>query len=79
MLIKQCSAITEKIEQELDHLQNCGIIEPVEFSEWAAPIVLVVKGDGSIRVCGNYNVTVNTVSKMNSYPIPKTEDFNTQP
>ncbi|XP_062620753.1 uncharacterized protein K02A2.6-like [Saccostrea cucullata] len=68
-------AIKEKVEQELDRLHKSGIIEPVKFSEWAAPIVPVVKGDGSIRICGDYKVTVNAVSKLDNYPIPKTEDL----
>ena len=36
-------------------------INPVEISEWAAPIVPVMKKDGSIRICGDYKVTVNTL------------------
>ncbi len=39
---------------EIDHLAKSGIIEPVEFSDWAALIVPVVKTDGSIRICGDY-------------------------
>ena len=64
-----------KVEQELDCLQNDGIISPVGFSEWAAPIVPVVKQDGSVRICGDYKCTVNQVSSLDDYPIPKTEDL----
>ena len=35
----------------------------------------IVKPDGSIRICGDYKTTVNQVSKLDSYPIPKVEDF----
>ncbi|CAC5392405.1 unnamed protein product [Mytilus coruscus] len=49
--------------------------QQVEFSDWAAPIVPVVKENGSIRICGDYKVTVNAVSKLDNYPIPKTEDL----
>ena len=56
-------------------MQSEGIISPVEFTEWAAPIVLVVKQDGSVRICGDYKSTVNQVSKLDNYPIPKTEDL----
>ncbi|CAG2222283.1 unnamed protein product [Mytilus edulis] len=41
----------------------------------AAPIVPVVKENGSIIICGDYKVTVNAVSKLDNYPIPKTEDL----
>jgi hypothetical protein len=68
-------ALREKIEVELDRLVKEGTLEPVEFSEWAAPIVPIVKQDKSIRICGDYKVTVNKVSKLDNYPIPKTEDL----
>ena len=50
-----------KVKKELDQLQNKGIISPVEFTEWAAPIVPVVKQDGSVRICGDYKCTSNQV------------------
>ena len=46
------------------------IIEPIEISGWAAPVVPVLKGDGSIRLCGDYKLTVNKVAEMATYPIP---------
>ena len=51
----------EKIEDELQRLQDDGIIEPVTFSKWAAPIVPVRKGTG-VRICGDYKVTVKHVT-----------------
>ena len=44
-------ALRDKVEAELERLQRAGIIEPVQSAEWAAPIVPVVKGDGSVRLC----------------------------
>ncbi|CAC5420629.1 unnamed protein product [Mytilus coruscus] len=60
---------------ELERLEKEGQIQQVEFSDWAAPIVPVVKENGSIRICGDYKVTVNAVSKLDNYQIPKTEDL----
>ncbi len=65
--------LRERVEGELDRLERESIIEPVEFSNWAAPIVPVVKRDGSIRVCGDYKLTVNQVAKVDSYPLPLIE------
>ena len=36
-------AFRAKVEQELDRLEKAGIIEWTQFSNWAAPIVLVLK------------------------------------
>lgn len=68
-------ALKQKLELKLDHLVNEGILSTVEFSEWAAPIVSVLKPNGSVRICGDYKCTVNQASKLDNYPIPKTEDL----
>ena len=39
------------------------------------PIVAIVKSDKTLRICGDFKVTVNKVSKLDSYPIPKIEDL----
>ena len=44
-------------------------------SNWAAPIVPVLKHDDSIRLCGDYRVTVNQAAKVDTYPLPKVEDL----
>uniref|UniRef100_A0A1X7V1G4 Reverse transcriptase domain-containing protein n=1 Tax=Amphimedon queenslandica TaxID=400682 RepID=A0A1X7V1G4_AMPQE len=68
-------ALKAKVEAELDHLQEHGIIKPVCFADWAAPIVPVIKRDGSIRICGDYKVTANRVTKLDKYPLPHIEDL----
>lgn len=68
-------ALREKVEEELFHLQKAGIIEAIQYSDWAAPIVPVLKQDGSIRICGDYKLTVNRAAKLDSYPIPRVEDL----
>ena len=48
-----------KGEEELDRLVKEGILEPVQFAEWAAPTVPGVKPDKSGRICGDFKLTVN--------------------
>jgi hypothetical protein len=46
-------ALMSNFEKELDeHVQEV-ILKPVSFSEWASPLVSVVKGDGGLRLCGD--------------------------
>ena len=68
-------ALKEKVEQELQRLEDEGIIYKVSQSDWAAPVVLVPKKDASLRVCGDYKMTVNQSADANQYPLPNTEDL----
>ena len=46
-----------------------GVVEPVQHSEWAAPIVPVLKSDKSVRICGDFKQAVNQASRLDKYPI----------
>jgi hypothetical protein len=57
-------------------LQEQGVLEPVEFADWAAPIVPVLKSDKqSVRICGDFKFTINPVAKLDRYPLPRTGDM----
>ena len=50
---KACSvpyALCKKVEQELTQLIEEGILEPVQFLDWASPIVPLLKSDNSRSV-----------------------------
>ena len=64
-----------KVEEELQRLQNEGILTKVEWSEWATPIVPVPKKDGSVRLCGDYKITVNPELQEEQYSLPHIEDI----
>jgi len=68
-------ALRGAVEQDLERLERLGVIEKVQYSDWAAPIVPVPKGDGGIHICGDYKVTVNPVLKVDQYPVPTAEDL----
>ncbi|XP_026726970.1 uncharacterized protein K02A2.6-like [Trichoplusia ni] len=54
---------------------RAGVIEPVERSDWATPLVIARKGDGGIRLCADYKVTLNKALLVDRYPVPKVEDL----
>ena len=68
-------ALRSKVEAELERLVAEGVLRPVEFSEWAAPIVPVLKPNGDVRICGDYKLTINAAAKLDDYPIPRIEDL----
>lgn len=61
------------VEQELERLQQSGIITPVTFSRYAAPIVVVKKPNGGIRICGDYSTGLNDSLQQHEFPIPTPE------
>ncbi len=68
-------SLREKVDEEIDRLVKEKVIEPVDFSDWATPIVPVIKKNGSLRLCGDFKVTLNPVLKRVEYPLPRIEDL----
>lgn len=68
-------AIRESVGRELDRLEAAGILKKVEHSDWAAPIVPVPKKDGTIRVCGDFKVTVNPMLQVDQHPLPNPNEL----
>ena len=68
-------ALRDRNEAELERLVKDGQLEAVKVSDWASPIVPIIKGNQSLHICGDYKTTVNKVSKLDNYPIPKPDDL----
>ena len=62
-------ALRTTVEKELKRMEDEGIFEPMEVSNWATPIVCVPKTDGSVRICGDYKGTVNPAIQTEQFPI----------
>ena len=68
-------ALKEAVERELDRLEEAGVIEKVTHCEWAAPVVVVPKKNGTVRLCGDYKVSINQALMVDQYPPPKPSDL----
>ena len=69
-------AMKPKVDAELKRLEREGILHKVKFSDWATPIVPVVKPNGTVRICGDYKVTVNPqLQQTEEYPLPRIDDI----
>lgn len=69
-------AMHDLVNKEIDNLVKDNIIYPVSQSEWATPLVCILKPDGkSVRLCADFKVTLNKFIKNEHYPLPSTEDI----
>lgn len=62
----------EKVRSMVDEMLDAGIVRE-SVSEYASPILLVRKKDGSFRMCIDYRM-LNSVTVKERYPIPIIED-----
>ena len=67
--------LRESVEQELERLVKDKIIYPVQFSDWASPIVIVQKTSGDIRICVDCKISINQYVKTDYYPLPRIDDI----
>ena len=63
-------ASLDKINHELDRLENVWILSKTEYNQWAAPIVYVKKKSGEIRVCADFSTGMNVALEDFHYPVP---------
>ncbi|XP_060799470.1 uncharacterized protein K02A2.6-like [Neoarius graeffei] len=68
-------ALRPRVEAELKRLTELGVISPVSHSDWATPVVPVNKKDGTVRLCRDFKVTLNSALCVDKYPIPRIEDL----
>lgn len=68
-------ALRSAVENEITRLIKVGILVPVNFSDYASPVVPVLKHDGSIRLCADYSVTLNKQLVIDKYPLPRIEEL----
>ncbi|XP_060810604.1 uncharacterized protein K02A2.6-like [Amyelois transitella] len=67
-------ALREKVEQEIDRLVKLGILVPVNHSDYATPIVPVLKSDGQVKIAGDFSITLNKDLIIDKYPLPRIEE-----
>lgn len=65
---------TESLRKELDKLLELGIIEKGGFSDWASPIIMIKKKDGSYRIVADFRY-LNSQSQVMNYPISNIDEL----
>lgn len=72
-------SLQDQVNAELKRLQAEDVLEPVDMKttniEWATPVVIAVKSNGNVRICGDFRVTINPHVQRDDYPLPRFEDI----
>jgi hypothetical protein len=62
-----------ELKEHINELLEKGFIHP-SSSPWGAPVIFVLKKDGTHRMCVDYR-TLNEVTIKNKYPLPRIHDM----
>uniref|UniRef100_A0A914WAX3 Reverse transcriptase domain-containing protein n=1 Tax=Plectus sambesii TaxID=2011161 RepID=A0A914WAX3_9BILA len=68
-------ALKPAVETEFNRLEEMQVVSPVDYSEWAAPIVVAPKPGGKIRVCADFSTDLNKQLDLHQHPLPRTQDL----
>jgi hypothetical protein len=61
-----------ELKEHIKELLKKGFIHP-SSSPWGAPVIFVLKKDGTQRLCTDY-CALNEVTVKNKYPLPRIND-----
>ncbi|XP_076060345.1 uncharacterized protein LOC143036674 [Oratosquilla oratoria] len=61
------------LQKEVTFLLDNHLAEPSK-SDWAAPCILVPKGNGEYRMCTDYR-KLNALTKADNFPLPRIDDL----
>lgn len=62
------------VEEEVQKLLNAGFIEPCQYPEWLANVVMVKKSSGTWRMCVDFT-DLNRACPKDFYPLPRIDQL----
>lgn len=68
-------SVREKVSLQLDEQEESGLLEKREYSDWASPMVAIVKPNKDLRLCIDASRTLNPHIITNHYPLPVIDDL----
>ena len=71
-------AYLDGVKEEIQRQVSNGILERIDTSQWAAPIVPIRKPSGKFRICGDYKMTINSQMLVDQHPIPCIDELLTR-
>ena len=66
--------LRDKVLEHLTKLEHEKVITPIKTSQWASPVIVVMKKNNEIRLVIDCKVSVNKLIIPNTYPLPTAQD-----
>ena len=63
------------VENEIENLVKANVLEKVNSSKWATPVVPVLKNNNKVRLCGDFKVTLNSALEIDEHPLPTIDEL----
>lgn len=67
--------LKDKVSVHLGKLESEKVITPIDTSECASPIIIVMKKNDEIRLVIDCKVSLNKMIVPNTYPLPRSQDI----
>lgn len=61
-------AAIDEIDEEFDRLEKLGVIQSINYSTRAAPIIVVQKANRTTCLCADFSTGLNDALSNHSYP-----------
>uniref|UniRef100_A0A0N4W5J5 RNA-directed DNA polymerase n=1 Tax=Haemonchus placei TaxID=6290 RepID=A0A0N4W5J5_HAEPC len=71
-------AYVAALDEEIDRLLAEQVLSPVDYSAWAAPIVVVKKSNGTLRLCADFSTKLNDALILHKHLLPTPDDVFTK-
>lgn len=62
--------LRDRVADYLERLEEEKVITPIDTSQWASPIIIVIKKNDDIRLVIDCKVSLNKLLVPNTYPLP---------
>ncbi|PIO70502.1 hypothetical protein TELCIR_07643 [Teladorsagia circumcincta] len=66
-----------QLDEEIDRLLAEQVFSAVDYSAWAAPIVVIKKANGTLRLCADLSTCLNEALMQHQHPLPTPDDVFT--
>ncbi|XP_055918719.1 uncharacterized protein K02A2.6-like [Eupeodes corollae] len=68
-------ALLPLIDDEINRLEKLGVVKRVDLAQCSAPIVVVQKANGGVRICPDFSIGLNDALEPHQFPLTLTEEI----